>query len=66
MLSGASISAEVQAAFDSATELFNTYTPDEVRSWRSLYPVRRQLRENAIILLKYNWGRIGPGRCSFD
>ena len=66
VLSGASIPAEVQAAFDSATEIFNTYTPAEVHSWSLLYPVRRQLRENAIILLKYNWGRIGPGRCSFD
>jgi len=73
VLSGASMPAEVHNAFAKATELLNTYTPVEVGSWSLLsdvssltYAIRRQFRKNAIILKNYNWGIIGPGRCSFD
>jgi hypothetical protein len=63
VLSGASIPANVQAKFDAATVLFNTYTPAEVGSWNFWHPIRRQFRSIAFILFTYNWGIIGPGSC---
>ncbi len=63
VLSGASIPAGVQDAFNTASALLNTYTPDEVGSWNFRHPKRRQFRSKAFKLLKYNRGIIGPGRC---
>lgn len=62
-LSGASIPAEVQTAFDNATNLLNTYTPAQVAGWNYWHPTRIQFRLKAFDLLRYNWGIVGPGRC---
>ena len=62
-LRGASVPAEVQTAFDNATNLLNTYTPAQVAGWNYWHSIRKQFRSNAFKLLNYNWGIIGPGRC---
>jgi hypothetical protein len=58
-LNGADIPAEVLAAFDDATVLFQTYSPDDVRGG-----VRHQFIALAELLDAYNNGYIGPGHCS--
>jgi len=63
LLSGASIPAEVQTAFDNATALFNTYTPAQIGGLRFFHPIRVQFRQCTFKLRAYNWGIIGPGRC---
>jgi hypothetical protein len=62
-LRGASIPADVQTAFDNATDLLNIYTPAQIAGWNYWHPIRKQFRSNAFELLRYNWGIIGPGRC---
>jgi hypothetical protein len=53
--------AAVQAAFDGATAIFETYTPDQVKNFSR--PMRAQLIEWADLLDEYNNGLIGPGHC---
>lgn len=59
VLNGAAIPGDVQAAWDEATVLFQTYTPDEVGK-----PLKAQFVGLATILDNYNNGIIGPGHCS--
>lgn len=61
-LNGADPSA-AQAAFDAATNLFQTYTPNQIAALRGNNPVRRQFVDLASTLDDYNNGRIGPGHC---
>jgi hypothetical protein len=56
--------AEVQQAFDEATVLFNTYTPEEIGALKGNQPPKKQFIELAQILDEYNNGEIGPGHCS--
>jgi hypothetical protein len=53
--------AAVQAAFDGATAIFETYTPDQVKNFSKAQ--RAQLIEWADLLDDYNNGLIGPGHC---
>lgn len=61
-LAGADPTA-VQTAFDDATTLFNTYTPEEIGDLKGNNPIRKQFIELAGILSQYNDGEIGPGSC---
>lgn len=63
-LNGASVPANVQTAFNSATTLFNTYTPTYIGSLKGNNALRTQLVNLAGILGNYNEGLIGPGHCS--
>jgi hypothetical protein len=58
-LNGASIPDDVLSAFDEATALFETYTPDQVGR-----PLRATFLSIAETLDDYNNGLIGPGHCS--
>jgi hypothetical protein len=68
MLAGTAVPAEVQAAFDAATLLFQTYTPDEVGELKG--KAGKDLRDQFIGLAgtlgSYNEGDIGPGHCDED
>jgi hypothetical protein len=66
-LNGSDLS-DVQAAFNSATTLFNTYTPAQVAAARgpSGNALRSQFTSLATILDNYNNGLTGPGHCSED
>jgi hypothetical protein len=57
---------DAQAAFDAATALFETYTPEDVAGMKgpSGNALRAQFIELAQILDDYNNGLIGPGHCS--
>ncbi len=61
-MSGADPS-EVQEAFDDATLLFETYTPDEIGDLHGNDPLRQQFISLKNILGEYNDGIIGPGSC---
>ena len=65
-LNGASVPGEVQDALNTATGLFETYTPDEIAALKgkSGKELRSQFLELATILDNYNNGYIGPGHCS--
>lgn len=63
-LNGASIPTNVLTAFNSATTLFNGYTPAAVAALRGNSPVRAQFISLAGILDAYNNGITGPGHCS--
>lgn len=63
-LNGAAATPEVQTAFDTATGLFNTYTPAQIAALRGNSPVRQQFIALAELLDDYNNGLIGPGHCS--
>jgi hypothetical protein len=54
---------DVQEAFDDATDLFETYTPEEIGSLQGNDPVRQEFLELKDILEMYNEGEIGPGKC---
>lgn len=62
LLNGADPS-DVQEAFDDATELFNTYTPEYVFGLRGNDPIRQQFISLKDTLDQYNNGYIGPGNC---
>jgi hypothetical protein len=68
MLAGTAVPAEVQTAFDAATLLFETYTPDEVGELKG--KAGKDLRDQFIGLAgtlgSYNEGDIGPGHCDED
>ena len=54
--------ADVQSTFDSATQLFNTYTPAEVIGLKG--PAKKEWTDLASILDDYNNGYTGPGYCT--
>jgi hypothetical protein len=64
MLDGAD-PTDAQAAFDAATDLFETYTPAQVAAWKGKTgkAMRAEFIELAGILADYNEGWIGPGHC---
>ena len=62
-LNGASVPAEVLAAYNSATTLFNTYTPANIAPLKGNNPTRAQFINLAGILGDYNSGITGPGHC---
>ncbi len=63
-LNEASIPAAVLAAYNSATALFNTYTPAQVATFKG--PAKNNVTSLASILDNYNNGITGPGHCSED
>jgi hypothetical protein len=63
VLNGASPDA-AQASLNSATALFNKYTPAQVAVLKSTNAVRKQFINLNTILDAYNNGLIGPGHCS--
>jgi len=65
VLNEAQIPAEVLAAWDEATGLFELYTPEEIGS-RQNRELRAQFLAIASMLDDYNNGLIGPGHCSED
>jgi len=65
VLNEAEIPAEVLAAWDEATGLFELYTPEEIGS-RQNRELRAQFLAIASMLDDYNNGLIGPGHCSED
>jgi hypothetical protein len=62
-LNGADPTA-AQTAFNEATVLFQTYTPDAVAGLKGKSPVRQKFISLAETLDNYNNGYIGPGHCS--
>jgi hypothetical protein len=62
-LNGADPSA-AQAAFNSATALFNTFTPAQIGALKGSSTLRQQFIALAGILDNYNNGLTGPGHCS--
>jgi hypothetical protein len=62
-LAGAAIPPTVLNAFNTATDLLNTYTPTQVRAMRGNNPMRAQFISIAGILDDYNNGITGPGHC---
>jgi hypothetical protein len=54
---------DAQEAFDSATTLFNTYTPGEIGDLNGGDTLRHQFISLSEILDDYNTGIIGPGSC---
>jgi hypothetical protein len=62
LLNGASIPPAVQAAFDWATNFFNTYTPAQAAGLKGA--AKNAVVNNATILDDYNNGLTGPGHCS--
>jgi hypothetical protein len=65
VLSGADDSA-ITTAFNSATTLFNTYTPAQVGALKGNNAIRQQFISLAGTLGSYNEGLIGPGHCDED
>ena len=66
MLNDADAPADVQDAFDQATALFETYTPNVVGGWKGQQGERATFIALAQILADYNEGVIGPGHCDED
>jgi hypothetical protein len=65
MLNGADGSS-IQTEFDTATGLFNTYTPAEIGALKGNNALRQQFISLAGTLGAYNEGLIGPGHCDED
>jgi hypothetical protein len=55
--------SEGQEAFDEATDLFETYTPEYIGSLKGNNPLRQQFIGLKSELAQYNGGEIGPGSC---
>lgn len=62
-LNGASSTDEVDAAFADATDLFSTYTPDDIAGMRGNSSVRSEFIALGDLLDDYNNGLVGPGHC---
>jgi hypothetical protein len=62
-LNGTSIPADVLTAFNTATTLFNTYTPAQIGVLKGSSALRQQFVSLAGILDDYNNGITGPGHC---
>jgi hypothetical protein len=56
--------SDAQDAFDEATTLFNTYTPEEIGNLKGGNSLRQEFISLKNILAQYNNGYIGPGSCS--
>jgi hypothetical protein len=54
---------EVQEVFDDATDLFNTYTPEDIGALKGNNPIRQEFNSLKSMLAQYNGGEIGPGSC---
>jgi len=65
MLNGADGSS-IQTEFDTATDLFETYTPTEIGALKGNNALRQQFISLAGTLGSYNEGLIGPGHCDDD
>ena len=65
-LNEAGTTPEVDAAFDAATVLFETYTPAQIAGLSGNNALRKQFVDLAKILDDYNNGLIGPGHCDDD
>lgn len=65
-LDGASAPPEVLDAWNQATALFETWTPDGVGALKGNKPPRPEFLSYAGILDMYNNGLLGPGHCSED
>jgi hypothetical protein len=63
-LNGASMPAEVLAAWNEATTLFQTKTPAQIAAQKGSQQPRKRFLELAGLLDMYNNGLIGPGHCS--
>ena len=55
---------EVQAAWNEATTLFQTWTPAQIGAQKGNQQPRKRFLELAGLLDMYNNGLIGPGHCS--
>ena len=55
--------SDLQEAFNDATALFETYTPDEIEVLHGNDPLRQQFISLKNIFDEYNGGMIGPGSC---
>src|SRR5690606_31830244 len=64
VLSGASATAEVDAAIVAAENLFSTQSPAQVAALKG--KAANEIRQWASILDQYNNGLIGPGHCDED
>jgi len=62
-LDGASIPPAVLAAYNTATTLFNTYTPAYIATLKGNSTLRKQFVNLATTLDNYNNGITGPGHC---
>ena len=62
-LHGASVPAEVQAAYQTATGLFELWTPAQIGVLKGSNTLRQQFITLAGILGNYNSGKTGPGHC---
>jgi hypothetical protein len=65
MLAGADGSA-ITTQFNTATTLFNTYTPAQIGALKGSNALRQQFISLAGVLGQYNEGLIGPGHCDED
>jgi len=65
-LDGASAPPEVLDAWNQATALFESYTPDEIGALKGKKPPRPDFLSYAGVLDYYNNGILGPGHCSED
>lgn len=54
---------EVQEEFDDATDLFEMYTPEYIKSLKGNNSIRQEFLTLSGILDDYNNGIIGPGKC---
>ncbi|HSJ74978.1 MAG TPA: hypothetical protein VK899_02160, partial [Gemmatimonadales bacterium] len=63
-LNGASMPPEVQAAWNEATTLFQTWTPAQLGAQKGNQQPRKRFLELAGLLDMYNNGLLGPGHCS--
>jgi hypothetical protein len=63
VLNGASAPASVTSAINTATSLFNTYTPAQIGALKGSNSLRQQFISLAGTLASYNEGAIGPGHC---
>ena len=62
ILNGADPS-EIQEAFDDATDMLETYTPEYIGSLKGNNPIRQDFIGLKSMLAQYNGGEIGPGNC---
>jgi hypothetical protein len=62
-LNGATMPSAVQTAFNSATSLFNTYTPAQIGALKGGDSLRQQFITLGGILEGFNTGATGPGHC---
>lgn len=65
-LNDADMPPAVETAFNSATALFETYTPAQIKALKANSPVRKQFIDLAGILGSYNEGKMGVNHCDED